>query len=255
MTLTPTVFLVDNDRDFLNATSVLLKSTQAPLVMCESGTEFLATYSEGRPGCLLLDIVMPGMSGLELLEELQRRHWFLPTIAMTAYGNVRDAVQAMKLGAMDYIEKPFQDKNAVVSLVKRALQAATFARQVRTEIQEIGDRISKLTSREREVLDLVVEGRSSKEIASEHKTKLRTVESQRFSIMTKLNAESVPILVRMVLRYKVATQLDPALAASEVFEKASVVEPVAGDSPTSRKAALMKKPASGPTRRSRGNTR
>ena len=218
MESTPTVFIVDNDVKFLHVTRDMLKAAQLAVIACESGSEFLDVYTEGHPGCLLLDIVMPEMSGLELLEELRRRRWFLPTIAMTAYGKVNEAVRAMKLGAIDFVEKPFEGKEALIKLVTNALQNATFAQQVRSEIVEMREKLSRLTTREREVLNFVVEGRSSKEIASEFDTKLRTVESQRFAIMNKLSADSIPQLVRMVLRYNVATQLDPALTSSTTTE-------------------------------------
>ena len=209
MISSPTLFIVDDDRGFLDATHDWLKSASLPVVACNSARAFLAEFQPGQPCCLLLDVVMPVMSGLELLEELNRRHWTVPTIAMTARSSVRDAVRAMKLGALDYVEKPFSSKKSLIQVARRALQIATSAQQNRMEIEEIGAKMAKLTEREHEVLKQVADGLSSKEIAHAMDVGIRTVESQRFSIMKKLEAESIAQLVRMVLRYSVATAPKP----------------------------------------------
>jgi len=149
-------------------------------------------------------VIMPHMSGLELLEELNQRRWTIPTIVMTAHSHVSVAVQAMKLGALDFVEKPFRDKQSLIDLVQRALQTATFAQQQRAEIEEIGRKLATLTEHELYVLNRVVDGLSSKEIAYGMEVSIRTVETQRAKIMKKLEADSIPHLVRMVLRHATA---------------------------------------------------
>ncbi len=202
MSSDPKLFVVDDDCGFLDAVHGWLESARLPVVACDSARAFLAEFQPGQPCCLLLDVVMPEMSGLELLVELNRRRWKIPTIAMTARSNVRDAVRAMKLGAMDYVEKPFSSKHSLIQLARRALQVATFAQQNRAEIEEIGDKLAKLSEREQEVLKQVADGLSSKEIAREMAVSIRTVESQRLTIMKKLEVESIAQLVRMVLLYR-----------------------------------------------------
>ncbi len=217
MSVAQTVFIVDDDRDFLNTACRWLTSVEIPVLAFESAADFLSQFQPDQTGCLLLDIVMPKMGGLELLQELNRRHWLLPTIAMTAHKKISFAVQAMKLGAVDFVEKPFTSKKALVELVTRAMQTANYARKVRVEMVEFGEKLSQLTSREQEVLSLVVDGLSSNEIADIFGNTASTVSNQRASIMAKLSAESVAELVRVTLRYSVATELDPILAASSAF--------------------------------------
>ena len=204
MSSNSTVFVVDDDRVFLETTCKLLKSAQLSVIACESAHAFLNTFQLGQPGCLLLDVIMPHMSGLELLEELNQRRWTIPTIVMTAHSHVSVAVQAMKLGALDFVEKPFRDKQSLIDLVQRALQTATFAQQQRAEIEEIGRKLATLTEHELYVLNRVVDGLSSKEIAYGMEVSIRTVETQRAKIMKKLEADSIPHLVRMVLRHATA---------------------------------------------------
>ncbi len=217
MSVARTIFIVDDDRDFLNTACRWLKSVDIPVLAFESAADFLSQFQPNQTGCLLLDIVMPKMSGLELLQELNRRHWLLPTIAMTAHKKIPYAVQAMKLGAVDFVEKPFTSKKALVELVTRAMQTANYARKVRVEMVQFGEKLRLLTTREQEVLKMVVDGLSSNEIADSFGSTASTVSNQRASIMAKLSAESVAELVRVTLRYSVATELDPTLATSSAF--------------------------------------
>ena len=209
----PTVFLVDDDNAFLKTTSSWLKSAGCFVETHDCAASFLNHYQLGQPGCLLLDIYMPKMSGLKLLAEMRRRRWKIPTIAMTAHGSISDAVKAIKLGALDYVEKPFSSKKALIALVTRAMKSAVFARELREEIEEFGHRLDLLTIRERDVLKLVVDGLSSSEIADRFGSTTATVSTQRAAIMAKLGAESVPSLIRLTLRHSVAVELDPTLAA------------------------------------------
>jgi FixJ family two-component response regulator len=257
MNSSPTLFIVDDDRGFLKAAHDWLKSARLSVVACDSARAFLSEYQPGQPGCLLLDVVMPEMSGLELLEELNRRQWTIPTIAMTARSSVHDAVRAMKLGALDYVEKPFASKNALIQVARRALQAATSAQQIRAEIDEIGGKLAKLSEREHEVLRQVADGLSSKEIAHAMNVSTRTVESQRLTMMKKLEAESIPQLVRMVLRYSVATESKATLAAAAAFDAPEGRSKYLAEEPTNTRKGkpASSKPAS-PDRnsRARGNS-
>lgn len=221
MSSSQTVFIVDDDRAFLETTCGWLKSVDCPVVAYESAEDFLKQFQPSQSGCLLLDIVLPKMDGLKLLAEMNRRRWSIPTIAMTAHGKISDAVRAIKLGAVNYLEKPFKSKKALIELVKRTMESAKFAGQVRLELEEFGRKLSRLTSRQQEVLKLVVEGLSSNEIAERFGSTTSTVSSQRSAVMTKLAVESIPELVRLTLQYSVATELDPALASIAAFRSAS----------------------------------
>ena len=242
-----TAFIVDDDRDFLNTACRWLESVNIPVKAFDSAVEFLGEFQPNDSGCLLLDIVMPKMNGLELLEELNRRQWILPTIAMTAHKKISYAVQAMKLGAVDFVEKPFTSKKAFVELVTRAMQTANYARKVRVEMVQFGEKLLLLTPREQDVLKLVVDGLSSNEIAEIFGNTTSTVSYQRASIMAKLSVESVAELVRVTLRYTVATELDPTLAASSAFrlDRKSIVkkprELLRKTEPFKRAAAMVKK--------------
>ena len=219
MGVAQTVFIVDDNPDFLKTVCRWLESVNVRVLAFKSAAEFLDAFQPNHPGCLLLDIVMPKMSGLQMLEELNRRRWFIPTIAMTAHKKISFAVQAMKLGAVDFIEKPFSSKKVLVELVTRAMETAQYATKVRVEMAQFGEKLSSLTVREDEVLKLVVDGLSSNEIAEAFGSSVSTVSGQRSSIMAKLSVESVAELVREMLRYSVATELDPSLASFSNFQQ------------------------------------
>ena len=220
MSSSPTVFIVDDDLAFLETTCRWLESVNYPVVAYESAEDFLKQFQSSQSGCLLLDILLPKMDGLKLLEEMNRRRWSIPTIAMTAHGKISDAVRAIKLGAVNYLEKPFKSKKALVELVRRTMESAEFAGQARLEMEEFGRKLSRLTLRQQEVLKLVVEGLSSSEIADSLGSTTSTVSSQRSAIMEKLSADSIPELVRLTLQYSVAMELDPALASIAAFGSA-----------------------------------
>ncbi len=217
MRTTPTVFVVDDDPDFLQTTRYLLESAKLSVETFASAQAFLEACHSQCPGCLLLDVSMPDMTGLELLEELNKRGWSLPTIVMTAYGSVQTAVKAMLLGAINFVEKPMRSMPELIDLIKQVLTTDSRSQQTRLEIEEIGRQLANLSDREQEVLEEVFEGLSSKEIATALSLSVRTVESHRANIMRKLQADSVPQLVRLVLRYRVGTRLDVTLASSSTF--------------------------------------
>ena len=161
-----------------------------------SGDEFLEKVSEQRPGCLVLDIRMPGLGGLELQEELISRGSTLPIIFITGHGDVPMAVEAMQKGAVDFIQKPFRDQD-LLDRVREALLTDKERREQQEKHAEVEKRLARLTNREREVFDLVVTGKPNKVIAYELGVSQRTVEIHRARVMEKMQARSLADLVKM----------------------------------------------------------
>jgi FixJ family two-component response regulator len=177
---------------------LLLRSVGQAVETFSSGPEFVDAYTEDRPGCLVLDIRMPGMSGLELQQKLNERHSILPIIFITGHGDVPMAVEAMQAGAVDFIQKPFRDQD-LIDRINQALEKDANNRAALGERNDIRRRLETLTPREREVLDLVVHGKANKVIAGDLKLSQRTVEIHRARVMEKMQASSLAHLVRMVL--------------------------------------------------------
>lgn len=202
----PTVFLVDDDRAFLKSTTRLFESEELPVLAFRSGEEFFENYEAGHPGCLLLDLKMPVMSGLDVLDKMRKLDLALPTIVMTAFGNVQEAVQAIKLGAIDFIEKPIHRNPELLDLVRRTLSKGRASSKIQEEVRETGKRLRLLTSRERKVLFLVADGHSSSEIANKLEVSLATVNSQRVNILKKMASGSVRNLISIISRYRFAHQ-------------------------------------------------
>ncbi|HEY0940655.1 MAG TPA: response regulator FixJ [Steroidobacter sp.] len=194
----PTIFVVDDDAAVRDALKLLLRSVGQSVETYGAGSEFLEAYSEDRPGCLVLDIRMPGMSGLELQQKLNEKHSILPIIFITGHGDVPMAVEAMQAGAVDFIQKPFRDQD-LIDRINQALEKDTSNRAALGERNDIRRRLETLTPREREVLDLVVHGKANKVIAGDLKLSQRTVEIHRARVMEKMQASSLAHLVRMVL--------------------------------------------------------
>jgi len=163
-----------------------------------SGDDFLSSHTDDRAGCLVLDIRMPGLGGLELQERLNELGGSLPIIFITGHGDVPMAVEAMQKGAVDFIQKPFRDQE-LLDRISEALKVDQARRSEREGQTEVRNRISKLTNRERQVLDLVVTGKPNKVIAYELGVSQRTVEIHRARVMEKMQAKSLADLVRMHL--------------------------------------------------------
>ena len=193
-----TVFVVDDDQAMRNSLKWLISSVGMRVECFGSADEFLAGYPAGRAGCLLLDVRMPGMSGLELQEVLAERDIHLPVIIITGHGDVPMAVRALKAGAIDFIEKPFNDE-LLLDAIRNALALDERRRDVQHERAEVGERLVQLTPREREVMDMVTDGKSNKEIASQLGVSAKTVEAHRARVMEKMRARSLAELVRMAL--------------------------------------------------------
>ena len=194
----PTVFVVDDDAAVRDSLRLLLKSVGLPVEVFESGQDFLDADRDDRPGCLVLDIRMPGMSGLELQDRLIERKSPLPIVFITGHGDVPMAVTTMKKGAMDFIEKPFKE-DELLGLVEKMLDQA---RSAFTQHQEQASRdalLSRLTTREAQVLERIVAGRLNKQIADDLGISIKTVEAHRANIMEKLNANTVADLLKIAL--------------------------------------------------------
>ena len=192
------VYVIDDDEAVRESISLLLESRAVPVQTFASAPEFLAVAPSVPPGCVLTDLRMPGMDGLELLERLQERNLRLPVIVMTGHGELPLAVRALKAGAIDFIEKPFPGV-ALFDAVESALQAIDETRENDAAVRQIAERIASLTPREREVMDGIVRGKPNKIIAYELTIAQRTVENHRAEVMEKMHARSLSALVRMVI--------------------------------------------------------
>jgi RNA polymerase sigma factor (sigma-70 family) len=198
-----TVFVVDDDRAMRDSLRWLIESIGMRVLAYESATDFLREYDPERPGCLILDVRMPGMSGLELHERLKRYEMTVPVIFITGHGDVPMAVRAMKAGAVDFISKPFHDQT-LLDRVQQAVERDRQNRLKRAERLEIYARWTKLTPREREVMEMVIAGHSNKSIASRLGVSSKTVEAHRAKFMEKMRANSLPDLMRLTLTAEIS---------------------------------------------------
>lgn len=195
----PTVFVVDDDAAVRGGLQQLLQTIGLNVQTYASADEFLASYRAGQPGCLVLDIRMPGMGGLDLQEQLAERGIQLPIIFLTGHGDVPAAVRALKAGAMDFLEKPFNSQ-VLLDLIQQAIRRDADTRTRDAQESEITRRLTTLTAREREVLDMMIVGKANKVIAMELDISERTVEFHRGKIMRKMRARSLAELINMVRR-------------------------------------------------------
>jgi len=194
----PTVFIVDDDAGVRDSLAMLLELKGFRTRSFADAEAFLAEYRPDWPGCLVLDLRMPGMSGLELQAELARRGAPLPVIIITAHGDVATTRSALKGGAVDFIEKPIDDE-ALVAAIAAALDRDARGRERAQAAAGAAERFARLTAREREVLALVADGRHNREIAVALGISPRTVEVYKARMMEKLQVRRVPDLVRLVL--------------------------------------------------------
>ena len=194
----PLAYVVDDDAGVRASLRSLLKSVGIPAVTYASAQEFLASYHPAQPGCLLLDVRMPGMNGLELQIELNLRGAMIPVSFLTGHGDVPMAVEAMQHGAFDFLQKPYREQ-ALLDSVQRAMARDRVNREALEELDRIRTRLSSLTARERQVLDLMMQGKSNKAMATQLSLSQRTVEIHRAHVMDKMAAYSIAQLVRMVI--------------------------------------------------------
>ena len=196
-----TVYVVEDDEAVRDSLGLLLKSDGKPVKTYESATAFLKDYSDKMAGCIVLDIRMPGMDGMELQKKLNEKHSILPIIFVTGHGDVPMAVDAMKEGAVDFIQKPYREE-ALLEKIEAALKQDLEQRKSLDEKQEIIRRIKSLTPREHEIMDRMIAGQANKVIAIELEISQRTVEIHRSRVMHKMGTHSLAHLVRMVLSVK-----------------------------------------------------
>lgn len=195
-----TVCVVDDDPDVRDALALLLNAAGRPVESWESADAFLAECDPERPGCLILDVRLPGMNGLTAHTELERRGFHMPVIFISGHGDIPMAVRAVQAGALDFLEKPFSEQ-AVLDCVDRALALEAERRAERAREQDLEERLAQLTPREREVMDKLVEGKVNKIVARELDCSTRTVEIHRARVLHKMGVANVSQLVRSVLTH------------------------------------------------------
>jgi len=193
----PTIFIVDDDPAVCRALSGIGPVLGRPLEMFSSAGDFLKAYEPQRPGCLVLDVRMPEMTGLELQQILVERKVGIPIVMISGHASVRIAVEAMTRGAITLLEKPFRLED-LLTHVRKALEMDAAQRSVQARQAEFDARLAQLTVKEREVLDMVVEGKTNKQMAAELNLSLRAVEDRRSRLMAKLEAKSLAELLQRV---------------------------------------------------------
>jgi FixJ family two-component response regulator len=201
---TPVVFIIDDDAGVRTAMHRLLKSVGLRSEAFAGANDFLRHGPPDGPSCLILDVRLPGMSGLELQRKLLETGIQIPIIFITAHGDIPMTVQAMKSGAVEFLTKPFRNQD-LLDAIHQALERDGAERQKRNEIGELQRRFERLTARERQVMRLVISGRASKEIASELGTSEITAKVHRSQVMHKMQAESLVELGRMAEKLNVPT--------------------------------------------------
>ena len=196
MTDEQTVFIVDDDEDVREGFGLLMETIGQPYKLYSSGVEFLESFDGEMRGCLVLDIRMPRMSGLDLQQKLKEKGSLLPIIFITGHGDIPMAVDAMRRGALDFIRKPFREQN-LLDRINEALDIEAGKRKIFLDSQLVVDRLASLSDREREVFERVATGKMNKAIAYDLGISERTVEVHRSRLMQKLGVESVAQLVRI----------------------------------------------------------
>lgn len=196
-----TVYVVEDDEAVRDSLELLLKSAQKNVSTYMTANAFLGDYSEDMAGCIVLDIRMPGMDGMELQKRLNERHSILPIIFVTGHGDVPMAVDAMKEGAVDFIQKPYREE-ALLEKIEAALELDREQRKTLGEKKEILRKLNTLTPRETEIMQRMIAGQANKVIAIELEISQRTVEIHRSRVMHKMGTHSLAHLVRMVLSVK-----------------------------------------------------
>jgi two-component system response regulator FixJ len=193
------VYVIDDDEAMRDSLDFLLGSADFHVTLFESAQNFLDTISNVGFGCIVSDVRMPGIDGIELLKRLKAHRSVLPVVIMTGHGDVPLAVEAMKLGAVDFLEKPFED-DRIIGMIDVALRQAESSAQSEAITHDIVSRIASLSPRERQVMDGLIAGLSNKLIARDYDISPRTIEVYRANVMTKMQAGSLSELVRLAIR-------------------------------------------------------
>jgi FixJ family two-component response regulator len=199
----PIIFIVDDDASIRLALENLVSSTGQPSQTFATAQDFLRQCPRDPAGCLVLDVQMPGLSGLDLQGELKRADIYLPVVFITGHGDIPTTVRAMKAGAVEFFTKPVNDA-VLLTAIDQALERDRIARKDRTEVAELRARYDQLTHKEREVMELVVRGLLNKQIALKLNNSEITIKQHRGQVMHKMRAESVADLVRMAQRLNTA---------------------------------------------------
>ena len=190
----PTVFVVDDDEAVRKMLRWLLESVNLQVEEYASADDFLASYQPNQVGCIILDVRMPGMSGIELQQKLFQGNSQLPAILLTGHGEVQMAVSAMKNGAFDFVEKPFNNQN-LLDIIQNGIKEGVRLEDDRAKYENLEAKFNALSHRERQVFDLVVAGKTNKSIARDLKITPKTVEFHRANMMAKLKAHSLSDLI------------------------------------------------------------
>ena len=198
MRLEPVIYVIDDDDAVRQSIEFLLKTVKFDVRSFESAMAFFAVLPQIETGCVITDVRMPDVTGIDLLRRVRETKAHLPVIIITGHGDVPLAVEAMKLGATDFIEKPFDD-DLLIASVRAALSQEADASRRTVEVSEINDKLAALSNRERQVLDGLVAGKANKLIAFDLGISPRTVEIYRANLMTKMSAGSLSDLVRMAM--------------------------------------------------------
>ena len=196
----PTAYVVDDDEAIRTLWRWLMESNGIAVQTFATAAEFIATYKESGLACLVLDVRLPGMSGLELQEYLKREGIEIPIVFVSGHGDVPTAVSAIKGGAVDFIQKPFGYRE-VLSIIQRAFERDAANREKRARRSQLAERLASLTEREREVMQRVIEGKLNKVIADELDISVKTVEFHRAKVMEKMGADSVAGLVQLMMQH------------------------------------------------------
>jgi len=205
MTTVPTVYVIDNDRMHLRITGRMLESAGMATESFDSANAFLEDYGNGSPGCLLMDLDVCRPEGLDLLRRMREARITLPVLIITATASVSTAVEGMRLGAFDFVEKPVEDET-LIAMVRTAIDADSNRRLESSTVENVQCRLDHLTLRERELLQFIASGLSNKQIAPAMGISVRTVENHRARLMVKTGATNAADLVRMHLLVRAASR-------------------------------------------------
>lgn len=190
-----TVFIIDDEIEVLNSLKLLFESVHFSVETFENANLFFETYNKNQVGCIIMDVRLPGMSGLELLEHLKQEKSHLPVIIITGHGDIQMAVRAMKAGAVDFLLKPLNDQ-CLIETVQKCLKKSTHSQS----LDLINERINSLSVRERQIIELILDGQLNKQIAYELSISISTVEAHRANIMNKMEAKNLAQLIKFYLQ-------------------------------------------------------